>query len=125
VHLDPESAVFDVMLEGWRTQQRARLLKADGTIKPLDLVRRFAEYANQCDWEGFQSLFVERWYKNFMLAKIREEPDLLVDYAGTRSFRFLSEAFFQKAIKSEPFSLRINTQTSRRSPSLYFDLTVQ
>ncbi|MGH3607846.1 MAG: site-specific integrase, partial [Pseudonocardiaceae bacterium] len=52
VHLDPESASFEAMLEGWRTQQRARFLKADGTIRPrLDLVRRFAEYTNQYPWQ--------------------------------------------------------------------------
>jgi len=48
VHLDPASAVFEAMLVGWKTQQRARFLKLDGTVTPrLDLVRRFAEYTNQ------------------------------------------------------------------------------
>lgn len=48
VHLDPASAVFEAMLEGWATQQRARFLKGVSTIKPrLDLVRRFAEHTNQ------------------------------------------------------------------------------
>jgi uncharacterized protein YfaQ (DUF2300 family) len=69
VHLDPESAVFEAMLEGWKTQQRARFLKTDGTIKPrLDLVRRFAEYANQYPWqwepaevEAFSSSRSTRW----------------------------------------------------------------
>jgi hypothetical protein len=52
VHLDPASAVFEAMLEGWETQQRSRFLKVGGTIKPrLDLVRRFAEYANQYPWQ--------------------------------------------------------------------------
>lgn len=51
-HLDPPAAVFEAMLEGWQTQQRARFLKADGTIKPrLDLVRRFVGYANQYPWQ--------------------------------------------------------------------------
>ena len=40
VHLDPASAVFEAMLEGWATQQRARFLKGN-TIGPrLELVRR-------------------------------------------------------------------------------------
>jgi hypothetical protein len=52
LHLDPASAVFEAMLEGWKTQQRARFLKAEGTIKPrLDLVRRFGEYTNQYPWQ--------------------------------------------------------------------------
>lgn len=52
VHLDPASAVFEAMLEGWKTQQRARFLKVNGTIQPrLDLVRRFAEFTNQYPWQ--------------------------------------------------------------------------
>lgn len=52
VHLDPAPAVFAAMLEGWATQQQARFLKADGTIKPrLDLVRRLARFSNQYPWQ--------------------------------------------------------------------------
>ncbi len=51
VHLDPASAVFEAMLEGWATQQRARFLKAN-TIEPrLELVSRFATFANQYPWQ--------------------------------------------------------------------------
>jgi hypothetical protein len=51
VHLDPASAVFEAMLEGWATQQRARFLK-DNTIGPrLELVRRFAAFTNQYPWQ--------------------------------------------------------------------------
>jgi hypothetical protein len=43
VHLDPATAVFEGMLEGWARQQRTRFLKWDSTIKPrLSLVRRLA-----------------------------------------------------------------------------------
>ena len=43
VPLDRPRAVFEAMLEGWATQQRARFLRQGGTIGPrLDLVRRFA-----------------------------------------------------------------------------------
>jgi integrase/recombinase XerD len=52
-HLDPASAVFEAMLEGWARQQRARFLKQN-TIGPrLDLVRRFAAFTNQYprQWE--------------------------------------------------------------------------
>ena len=50
-HLDPSSAVFEAMLEGWATQQRARFLK-DNTIGPrLELVRRFAAFSNQYPWQ--------------------------------------------------------------------------
>ena len=51
VHLDPASAVFEAMLEGWATQQRARFLK-DNTIGPrLVLVRRFTAFTNQYPWQ--------------------------------------------------------------------------
>jgi len=51
VHLDRPSAVFEAMLEGWATQQRARFLKDGCTIKPrLDLVRRFARFSGQYPW---------------------------------------------------------------------------
>jgi integrase/recombinase XerD len=51
IHLDPASAVFEAMLEGWATQQRARFLK-DNTIGPrLELVRRFAAFTNQYPWQ--------------------------------------------------------------------------
>jgi integrase/recombinase XerD len=51
VHLDPASAVFKAMPEGWATQQRARFLK-DNTIGPrLELVRRFAAFTNQYPWQ--------------------------------------------------------------------------
>ena len=49
--LDPASAVFEAMLEGWATQQRARFLK-DNTIGPrVELVRRFAAFTNQYPWQ--------------------------------------------------------------------------
>ena len=52
VHLDPAPAMFEAMLTGWETQQRARFLKGPATIKPrLDLIRRFARFSNQYPWQ--------------------------------------------------------------------------
>jgi len=52
VHLDPATAVFEGMLDGWARQQRTRFLKWEGTIKPrLSLVRRLAEFSNQYPWQ--------------------------------------------------------------------------
>ena len=52
VHLDPASAVFEAMLQGWTIQQRARFLKAAGTIGPrVDLVRRLARFSDQYPWQ--------------------------------------------------------------------------
>ena len=52
VPLDRPRAVFESMLEGWATQQRARFLRQEGTIGPrLDLVRRFARFTGQYPWQ--------------------------------------------------------------------------
>jgi integrase len=52
VHLDPATAVFEAMLEGWARQQRTRFLKQDSTIKPrLSLVRRLATFSNLYPWQ--------------------------------------------------------------------------
>jgi integrase/recombinase XerD len=52
MHLDPASAVFEGMLEGWKRQQQTRFLKWESTIKPrLSLVRRFAAFTGQYPWE--------------------------------------------------------------------------
>jgi hypothetical protein len=51
VHLNPASAVFEPMLEGWATQQRARFLKANTIGLRLDLVRRFAAFTSQHSWQ--------------------------------------------------------------------------
>ena len=45
VHLDPATAVFEAMLEGWQRQRQTRFLKWESTVKPqLSLVRRFAVF---------------------------------------------------------------------------------
>ncbi len=50
-HLDPESAVFEAMLEGWALQQRTRFLKAETISSRLRLARRVAAFANEYPWE--------------------------------------------------------------------------
>jgi integrase/recombinase XerC len=50
VHLDPQTAVFEAMVEGWARQQRSRLL-AEGTVgKRVRLVRRFTEFTSEYPW---------------------------------------------------------------------------
>jgi site-specific recombinase XerD len=59
--LDPASAVFEAMLEGWATQQRARLLKPC-TIEPrVRLVRRLAAFSNLYPWQ-WQPAEVEAFF---------------------------------------------------------------
>ena len=50
-HLDPESAVFEAMLEGWTRQQRVRFLTAATIRARIQLVRRLAEFSNQYPWQ--------------------------------------------------------------------------
>lgn len=62
LYLDPATAVFEAMLEGWTRQQRTRFLKWESTIKPrLSLVRRFAAFTNQYPWE-WQPAEVEAFF---------------------------------------------------------------
>ncbi|RSN44917.1 integrase [Amycolatopsis sp. WAC 04197] len=49
--LDPETAVFEAMLEGWARQQRVRFLKPRTIHARLHLIRRFAEASNQYPWQ--------------------------------------------------------------------------
>jgi hypothetical protein len=51
VHLDPASAVFEAMLEGWARQQRVRFLKKDTIRGRIDLVRRLAVFSNEYPWQ--------------------------------------------------------------------------
>jgi site-specific recombinase XerD len=51
VHLDPAPAVFEAMLRGWDTQQRARYL-TESTVRPrLRLMRRLVEFSNLYPWQ--------------------------------------------------------------------------
>lgn len=50
VHLDPERAVFDAMVEGWATQMLSRGLKAETIDSRVWLVRRFGEFTNDYPW---------------------------------------------------------------------------
>lgn len=49
--LDPASAMFEAMLEGWRLQQRSRLLARKTIEDRLSPVRRFALFAGTYPWE--------------------------------------------------------------------------
>ena len=51
VHLDPEPALFDAMLEGWRAQMMSRCLKPSTIAPGVTLVRRFAQYTNEYPWQ--------------------------------------------------------------------------
>ena len=51
-HLDPQSAVFEAMLEGWARQQRSRFLNERDTIGPrLRAVRRLAVFSGLYPWQ--------------------------------------------------------------------------
>jgi hypothetical protein len=50
-HLDPEQATSMAMLDGWATQQRARLLKASTIQARHYVIRRLAAYTNDYPWQ--------------------------------------------------------------------------
>ncbi|WP_460802037.1 tyrosine-type recombinase/integrase [Microbacterium sp. GXF6406] len=71
VHLDPESVVFEAMLEGWRAQQSARFLK-ESTMKARErLVRRFVDFTGQYPWQ-WTAAEAEAW-----IAELRSGPQPL------------------------------------------------
>jgi len=49
-HLDEASAVFEAMLTGWSTQQRSRLLGVATVVPRIQLLRRFAAFAESFPW---------------------------------------------------------------------------
>lgn len=52
VHLDPEPAVLEAMLEGWRRQQSARFLRAGSTIGPrIRLIQRMVQFTGLYPWQ--------------------------------------------------------------------------
>src|SRR2546421_3676491 len=50
-YLDPATAVFQAMVEGWETQQRARGLRAHTISGRSVLVRRFGSFTNAYPWQ--------------------------------------------------------------------------
>lgn len=51
VHLDPEQAVFQAMLEGWRRQQAARYLGAETIAQRLRVIRRVEQFSGLYPWQ--------------------------------------------------------------------------
>src|SRR5436309_14444561 len=50
-YLDPASAVFEAMVEGWARQQRTRGLAATTVGSRLGLVRRLYGFSNLYPWQ--------------------------------------------------------------------------
>jgi len=91
-HLDPSSAMFEAMLEGWATQQRARFLKPN-TIEPrLELVRRFAAFTNQYPWQwepAEAEAFITR--SPVAVPTARNYQNTLRLFCGRRSLRVVGQ----------------------------------
>jgi site-specific recombinase XerD len=60
VHLRPQDAMFEAMLQGWRAQQIARGLQEDTVEARERLVRRFAEFTNEYPWQ-WGPAHVDEW----------------------------------------------------------------
>ena len=65
VQLQPEDAMFEAMLRGWRAQQTARGLREDTVVPRERLVRRFAEFTSEYPWNWGPS-HVEEWTQLLM-----------------------------------------------------------
>ncbi len=65
VQLQPEDAMFEAMLRGWRAQQTARGLREDTVVPRERLVRRFAEFTSEYPWNWGPS-HVEEWTQSLM-----------------------------------------------------------
>src|SRR5215467_12730038 len=60
VHLRPEEATVEAMLQGWRAQQAARGLRAKTIGARERLVRRFLAFTNEFPWQWSPS-HVDEW----------------------------------------------------------------
>src|SRR6516164_3193554 len=60
VHLRPEEAMVEAMLQGWRAQQTARGLRAKTIDARERLVRRFLAFTNELPWQWSPS-HVDEW----------------------------------------------------------------
>ena len=60
-YLDPESAVFEAMLEGWGAEQRTRFLKEETVRGRLDLMRRFAAFTGLYPCVNGHEVLVLAW----------------------------------------------------------------
>ncbi len=58
--LAPEETVFEAMLEGWRVQQRSRLLVSATIERRAQAVRRFMAFAGEYPW-NWSPADVEEW----------------------------------------------------------------
>jgi hypothetical protein len=50
-YLDPASAVFEAMMDGWARQQRVRFLKAETIDRRVSLVRRVFRFTSLYPWQ--------------------------------------------------------------------------
>lgn len=62
-HLDPETAVFGAMLDGWAMQQGARFLQPATIEQRRGLLRRLAEFTNDYPW-NWQCADLEEFIAN-------------------------------------------------------------
>jgi integrase/recombinase XerC len=51
VHLEPESAILEAMLEGWRRQQSARFLRESTMVTRLRLINRLVKFTGLYPWQ--------------------------------------------------------------------------
>lgn len=91
--LQPEEAIFEAMLGGWRTQQMSRLLAAGTVEQRLLAVRRFAAFTNDYPWrwtpadvEECTAAMVGRGLSHSTLRNYQQIVRLFLDYAVNRHY---------------------------------------
>jgi site-specific recombinase XerD len=80
IQLRPEDAVFDAMLRGWRTQQKARGLR-DETVEDRErLIRRFHGYVNEYPWQ-WTPAHLDEW-SAYLTGERKLAPSTVRAYQG-------------------------------------------
>ena len=74
-HLDPQEAVWQAMLRGWRVQQGARLLNQATIEGRLGLVTRFMKFTGEYPWR-WQPMDVEEWTSSLRAGGARAHSTL-------------------------------------------------
>jgi integrase/recombinase XerC len=104
VQLQPEDAMVDAMLRGWRAQQRARGLRERTVETRAALIRRFLAFTNEYPWrwtpghvdEWFTELVAERRLAPSTIRCYQQELRLFSEFVADRRYGWASaceEAF--------------------------------
>ncbi|NKZ03291.1 tyrosine-type recombinase/integrase [Actinomadura latina] len=78
--LRPEDTMFDAMLRGWRSQQKARGLKDDTVADREKLIRRFHAWVNEYPWQ-WSPVHMDEW-SVYLTSERHLAPSTIRSYQG-------------------------------------------